>query len=205
MGGRRLAILCAFEDRAFEDVVRPLVERLLAEEGLREADIRPLLTHGCQWTELGHIGRDYETWADLVIIGADTRGKTPAQKRRSMEKGLERSLPERLRGERCLLALAAPCAEGWIQADLAALKAGVAEELDDVVSLPGDAGAYPGAEQQAKDRLRTILERADVPALRGGLEYGPAVMRHVALDSEPSLAEFAKAFRHRLQRWRRGY
>jgi len=195
---KALALLCAFEDRAFEDIVLPIIRRVVAESRGWRLEARVIFTHGCDWGALAGIARDYLNWPDVMVVGADTRGESPARKRKSMTPGLKRVLPLRLR-DRCILALPAPCAEGWLQADAAALKRGISDVLGRPVSLPAEVGRYPRGEQQAKERLRSLLERSSVPTLRGGLEYGPAIARHVDLSAHTSLREFVRDLRRRLR------
>jgi hypothetical protein len=98
-----------------------------------------------------------------------------------------------------LFAVPQPSAEGWLQADLGALRRGIAEALGREFHLPARAGRYPRDERRAKARLRELLQVAGVPTLRGGLEYGPFVMRQVSYDAHPSLARFVDELRPRLQ------
>lgn len=194
---RTLRILCAFEDRAFEDVALPIVRRILDETGRPEPRIRgPLFSRGCRWRALQSILRDHRVEADLVVVGADTGPRTVAQKRSAMLGRLKQTVDR----DRLVFALPRPCAEGWLQADLQALKQGVEDELGETITLPEDTGGYPVEEEQAKRRLAAILDRSDVPMLRHGLEYGPAIMRRVRTSTERSLEEFDRNLRRWLDR-----
>lgn len=92
-------------------------------------------------------------------------------------------------------ALPQPSAEGWLQADLSALRRGVSEALGTPIRLPQNAGGYPRDEGAAKDRLRALLTHQGLPVLRDGLEYGPFVMQYVDYDAHPSLAVFVGELR----------
>jgi hypothetical protein len=189
-----LRVLCAFEDRAFEDVALPMVRRIFDETGFEPPLIQgPLRSRGCRWKALQSILRDEGQQADLIVIGADTGPLTVAQKRSAMLGRIERIVDTR----RVIFALPKPCAEGWLQADLQALKRGVEEELDEPITLPEDTGSYPTDEEQAKDRLAGILSRSDIQPLRHGLEFGPAIMRHVDPSAHSSLEELDRE----LRRW----
>ena len=191
-------MLCAFEDRAFEDVVLPIIRRVASEGRAWHIETRVTFTHGCDWRALDAIATDYASWPDLMVVGADTRGNSPARKRKDMTPDLRRVLPQRLR-DRCILALPAPCAEGWLQADLGALKRGIADVLGRSVSMPASVGKYPRGEQQAKQRLRSLLEQSAVPTLRGGLEYGPPVAGHMDFSAHSSLRDFVRDLRRALR------
>lgn len=192
-----LRILCAFEDRAFEDVVLPAVARICEEMGSSQPEVvGPLFSRGCRWSALLAILRDRGAEPDLVLIGADTGSRTVAQKRAAMRERVEGAIEP----FRVVYALPKPCAEGWLQADLHALKEGVESELEATITLPEDTGGYPGDERDAKERLASILDRSGVPTLRGGLEYGPAVMERVRFSSDASLEEFHQE----LRRWLSG-
>lgn len=191
-------ILCAFEDRAFEDVVLPVVGRLCEEMDLPRPVIEgPLFTRGCRWRPLRRILSDRGSGPDLVLVGADAGPLTVAQKRSAMLARVEQTTDP----SRVVFALPKPCAEGWLQADLRALKQGVEDEIEEPITLPEDTGAYPGDENEAKRRLASILDRADVPMLRRGLEYGPAIMRRVEVSREASLERFDRELRRWLVRW----
>lgn len=190
-------VLCVFEDRAFEDVVVPVVDRVFADAGFEDwTMLDPLKTRGCRWGALESILGDWRDGADLIVIGADAKEGSVARKRAAMAEHVEAFV----HADRVVYALPKPCAEGWLQADLRALKTGVQDALEMNVSLPGDAGPYPEHERAAKDRLGALLSRSGVPTLRGGLELGPAVMAHVdLLGCHSSLSDFV----HELQRWLR--
>ncbi len=90
-------------------------------------------------------------------------------------------LRKRLEDRTVAFAIAHPSVEGWMQADLAALKRGLAKAIGSEVSLPRDCRAYPETEQEAKNRLRYLVTSATgARALGGGVEYGPFVMAHAA-------------------------
>lgn len=186
-------ILLLFEDRAFEDIVLPVAERVLADEGYQTPVLEgPLFTHGCRGNALKRALKDRGSSADLVLVGADTQQKTPFQKRKAMAA----LIADLVSSDRIVYALPQPSAEGWMQADLGALKRGIQEVLETVVPLPPETGSYPKAESRAKERLASILSRAGIPMLRGGLEYGPAVMAHADFTAHPSLEEFVQELRH---------
>ena len=186
----------AFEDRAFEDVVLPLVERLAKEEAAEVQILPPRLTHGCRIRDLRAILADLgEQRVDGLIIGADTREHSPSKKQQALVERIGADIGPRP----VAFALPQPCAEGWVLADLSALKRGVAERLGEQVILPGSPGRYPRAEQRAKDRLRSVLREANVPFLSGGLEYGSAIMRHVRYDAHPSIRRFVAQCRQLLR------
>lgn len=189
-----MQIGAAFEDRAFEDVVVPLVERVAREENREVGLLATRLTHGCRFRDLSAILTDLADRVDGLIIGADTRDSTPAKK----EQAMRERVGKRLGPLPVIFALPQPCAEGWLIADLGALKRGVAEQLGEAVALPARAGRYPRGEQAAKDRLRSLLRQADVPFLSGGLEYGHAVMHHVRYEAHPSLKRFVAQLRQLL-------
>ena len=87
-----------------------------------------------------------------------------------------------------------------MQADLGALKRGIEAELGVRLALPQDVGPYPTTEEQAKERLVSLLNRTGVPILRGGLEFGPAVMGLAEFSSHSSLEGFVRDLRRWLQR-----
>jgi len=190
-----LRVLCVLEDRAFEDVALPAALRVAEETGKR-LELRQRLTHGCRVERLEAIVARPPAGIDLWLFGADA-GKLDGRRK---ERGFRKTVEPLLSGAPYALAVPEPCCEGWLQADLAALKGGIADELGDAVTLPSDTGAYPAGEQAAKDRLRKLLEMADVPCLRGGLEFGPAVMRRAKLTIDRSLERFTSDLRHVLNR-----
>lgn len=193
---KTLRLICAFEDRAYEDVVVPLVRRVAAEEGV-EVDLAAVeIVHGCRFKKLERILRDRRREEGLWIIGADARDRSIHRKQEAMADRLGRLL----QGKDTLYAIAKPSAEGWIQADLAALKEGVAEALETDLTFPPHIPPYPeDDEKQAKQRLGSILGEAGVPTLRQGLEYGPDVMKHVRFETEASMATFVGDLRRYLK------
>lgn len=188
----RFRILYALEDRAFESVVIPLVERIFRDLELPPPDEQtPLRSRGCRWKAMTRLLEDHAGRADLVVIGADVKSSSVRRKREVMSDKLEK-----IAGEwKVVYALPEPSVEGWIQADLKALKAGLEAELDEPVTLPADVGSYPTDEVGAKARLKSILHRSDVPTITGGVEFGPAVMQRVDFSSHRSLATFGAELR----------
>lgn len=195
---RPLRTLLVFEDRAFEDIVLPVIERVLGDEGYAtRIPERPLFTHGCKGDELKRVLRDHGSRADLVVIGADTQQRTPAQKRKAMATLVGGFVSP----EQVVYALPQPSAEGWMQADLGALKRGIHEALGIAVTLPATTPPYPKKEEEAKRSLASILNHARIPMLRGGVEHGPAVMAHVDLAAHSSMEGFVRDLRHWLRQW----
>jgi hypothetical protein len=191
---RPLRLLCAFEDRAVEDVVVPVLSRVASEE---HRSVEPIvrLTHGCRFGELIRLLKDGAAECDFCVIGADTRQQRPHIKQRAMSHSLRAKVD--LHGS--VYALPQPSAEGWLQADLASLKHGIEEALGANIRLPQGVGPYPRDEKAAKERLRSLLSRAEVPMLRDGLEYAAFVMARMPFDAHPSLALFVRELRVALQ------
>jgi hypothetical protein len=186
-----LQLLCIYEDRAFEDVVTPLLLRLGAQCGVSLAPLLVTLTHGCRFGALTRAIEAHGPTANLLIVGADAGKLTATKKEVRMRKRLGTTIADLRR----VFAVPEPSAEGWLQADPAALKAGIAEALKTKVTLAHEIGAYPKDEAHAKARLRDLLRGANLPSLRDGLEYGPSVMRYTRYESHPSLQRFVNAFR----------
>jgi hypothetical protein len=182
-----MQILAVFEDRAFDDIVTPLIRRVAGEQGV-DVELVVRLTHGCRFQELQELlqrGRPI-----LCVIGADAGQHKSSSKEKAMRGRAGGALPQRT-----IFSIPEPSAEGWLQADLAALKRGVSEALQTLIHLPADAGPYPRDEKNAKQRVRSLLRSAGVPVLRDGLEYGPSVMQYVAYDAHPSLQRFVRDLR----------
>jgi hypothetical protein len=186
-----LVVGCVFEDRAFQYIACPLVERVFDEEGLLGEQLTSF-THGCRFEPLSRILLSATTNPDLWIIGADCGRRSPAQKERAMRRNL--TFPDN-----CLFALPQPGIEAWMQADLRAFKEGLQRALDADVTLPAHAGPYPPTENLAKQRLANLVRACGVDPLQGGVEYGPQVMAFMPFDAHPSLRDFVAQLRHKLR------
>ncbi|MGH7295636.1 MAG: hypothetical protein ACRELB_11910 [Polyangiaceae bacterium] len=194
-GSGPIRVLCIFEDRAYEQVVKPLIERIATEAGLR-VDVVMRFTRGCRFEPLEQWLKESRDAYRLCCIGADAGNLPAGKKERSMRKKLGGLVDD----PSIVFAIAQPSAEAWLQADLSALKAGVATVTEATVNLPKKTRKYPRDEEGAKRGLRELLASAGVRTLQDGLEFGPAIMECVDVDAHPSIRRFVDELRGALLR-----
>jgi hypothetical protein len=168
----KLELLGVFEDRAQQEFVTGVLERLAPTFGV-EVSIEARLTCGCRFDYLGEHLQLAPAFAG-VVVGVDGARYRRAPKIAKLSARV--SVPART-----LWAIAEPSIEEWMMADAEALPRALGDLFG--VSNVTNAGrpGHPRTEVTAKARLRDwVNELLGEPALQGGVEYAGAAATKVS-------------------------
>lgn len=186
-------VLCIYEDRAFEDVVTPLIRRILPSS----TEITERRTAGCRIDNLNAIINDLVGNCCALVIGADCGGLRGADITRKRQ--LLTANP-RIAGLPTALALPKPSVEAWLLTNPTSLRTALTPHSSIAhPRLPERLPRFPTSEQQAKKMLADLSSHMlGFPALRGGVEYGPEVISLLELEdiSNNSLRSFVTEARN---------
>lgn len=195
--GEPIVVDLFVEDRAHEEFIRAMVERLAAEER-RGVTVRVRSArggHGRALTELGLYQRGVRvggmTAPDLLVVAIDANCKRLAQARKEIEAQIDSALKDRT-----IIACPDPHIERWYLAD--------PESFARVV------GVRPtvGRKKCERDRYKAILSRAIVeaghPPTLGGIEFAREIVESMDAyrggKTERTLRDFMQDARNAIRR-----
>lgn len=192
------------EDGRFEKFLRPAVGRL-AHEADKKVNIGSVFkTSGCRPKELNRLVGETIDNSNIVIIGADSSNKLHLRtsssfkkKRRALTLVLDKGIPM----EKIVFAVAEPCVEAWIYADLDGLSKGLEADLNLQFKKPNN-WKDPRNERDAKNCLgRLIRDGIGGPLPHMGFEYALSIIQNSELidSSNLSLADWARSFVRKLK------
>lgn len=184
-------ILCAYEDRAFQEVVSSILFKLFDEID-SSFELLERITAGCNWDNLQSIIEDFSSNSVAVVIGAD-RGGLQGTDAREKHDLLATNVESR--GIPYSVALPQPSVEGWLLTDPPALRDGMAPYSNhNRVRLPAELPPYPvNSEIRAKKILGDLsFHLLGFSPGRGGIEYASEIVQRIDLNrvDEESLKEF---------------
>jgi len=163
---RRRVVDLFVEDRAHEELLRPLIERVSAAEEVEvEVRVRSALGgHGRALEEFKLYQRLLEQGAaggphpDVVVVGIDGNCITFAEKRKEVVRATHAAFPDRV-----IAACPDPHVERWYLADPDSFKG--------VVGHRPTVGRKKCARDHYKKLLADAVRRADQPPTLGGIEF----------------------------------
>jgi len=184
------------EDRAHEELLKPLLRRIASEEGVAvEARVRSgrggharAIDEFRLYQRL--VERGFERLPDLVVVGIDGNCATVARKRDDIRHATERSFQDRL-----VAACPDPHVERWYLAD--------PDSFQGVVGQRPSVGRKKCVRDHYKGLLADAVRQAGHPPTLGGIEFAAELV--VAMDmyragrNDHSLRAFVDDLRRKLR------
>jgi hypothetical protein len=174
----RIRILYFLEDRAQENFVKYLVQKIASEVGISSKrlmhDIRSARGGSIIINEFKKFVKSclegYSSEFDLVIVAVDGNCKGYQERKKELEKYLE-SMP--VLEDRVVFAIPDPHIERWYMLDQKAFRDGVG--IDKSPGLP----TYKCQKDYYKKLIYQVLHESKVNSLLGGIEYAERIIANL--------------------------